>query len=104
MAQNQFTIENPKLSDYVIVAVPTVSGLAKYFIGQVCEVQNEELKINFLKKTKSKFEHDKYHFTDINDTSIVTKTEIMKVLEKPVQHRRGQLEFKDAKNFSFKIC
>lgn len=98
LANNAIT-EKPNLLDFVVVSVPTFSGLAKYFVGQISEIVNEGLKINFLKKLYSKFECEKFCFPDKVDSSFVSLSEIVMKLNNPEKNRRGQLVFKDLKGF-----
>lgn len=92
-----------KLFDYVIVSVDTTSGSVKYYIGQISGLHSdEEIEINFLKKTKSKF-GDKYSFPENCDKFCVRKNKIMQILKMPSINRRKQLIFEDLKTSNFTI-
>lgn len=96
----------PQELDFVIVSVPTRAGLTKLYIGQVYEIETVHVKINFLKQSKAKFEgnHDTYHFHDMNDSSFVAKSEIVKILKEPVINRRFKFIFEELRDLDYNIC
>lgn len=88
-----------QLSDFVIVAVPTMANRIQYFAGQISEVcDNKVYKVNFLKKQRSNF-----IFPEREDFSYVSRNEIVQKLSEPVVNRRKQFVFEEIDTLSVVI-
>lgn len=70
--------------DFVIVSVPTIAGSIRFYVGQICEIEDHDIKIIFMKKN-------------------VNITEIVYVLNTPLINRTDQHTFNEIKTLNFNI-
>lgn len=72
--------QTPQIENYVLVQFPTKSSVI-YYVGRIEEIpEDDECKINFLRK---KFATNKFSNPDIPDISVVNRMDIIDILPNP---------------------
>lgn len=79
-----------RVDDFVIAKF-TQGKFSRNFVGQIIDIQNKEININFLRQT-SKIKNG-FIFPAVRDESVVNISQILKKLPQPVHLRRGAKKF-----------
>ncbi|CAI6357713.1 unnamed protein product [Macrosiphum euphorbiae] len=87
--QNQYAI-NFETHDFVLVKFETLKGNFEEFVGQISEIDGEEITCKFLRKSKSMSGY--YVFPFIIDEATVTRNQIIRRL-KLISEKRGNYQF-----------
>lgn len=89
----EMKIDCLKEGDYIVVKLTTVKGSTKEFAAKILSKHEENsFFCSFLRPSNKIL--NAFIFPTVEDTGVVDKNEILKILPAPTFHRRGAIIFK----------
>ena len=80
------------VDDWVLVKFAGKRNII-YYVGQVIEIKKQEVEIKFCRKSAFFTKKSIFKFPFVDDVSIVSETDIVRLLPNPEIGRRGEISF-----------